>query len=475
MSILFRRGFLLGAAGPRVEEWTAHWCHRDVAGQTLRHDPLVPYHACTSRGLRLHSLGLICDVFAPGLSDEDVVAALAADLRDSWAAFYASLKRTGGAYVLFIEDGEGVHVVLDATGTVPVCHGFGTIASHPRLIAETQGLTVSPVAERWFKHKAMNLGGRYMPGLLTAYDGIEILTPNQRLHDGRMTRFYPDADCRERHPDEIVETVAPALSSQLSRSSERLAFSLSGGMDSRLTLAASRPVAQHSLYFTYYGDNHPVFSNDIAVVRQLRDALGLEHREARLSAYTTPPDFAAEFAINGDGMQGPAGLAYWFAGCVGADHLHVRSNILETVRGYYLKNALNHKDAFDALKLARLFRQATAEEFTPYFQDFIDKAQFTHDACRGFHYSDMFYWEHRLGGWLGPMIRGQRAVFETYIIYNSRALLELMMSRPLEDRANASIVVALIERLWPEVLDVPVFSEAKYVDLPGRLPKRGAP
>ena len=63
------------------------------------------------------------------------------------------------------------------------------------------------------------------------------------------------------------------------------------------------------------------------------------------------------------------------------------------------------------------------------------------------------------------MIRGQRAVFDTYIIHNCCALLELMMSRPLLDRASADIVIALIERLWPEVLDVPVFSEAKFVDV----------
>jgi asparagine synthase (glutamine-hydrolysing) len=246
-------------------------------------------------------------------------------------------------------------------------------------------------------------------------------------------------------------------------------------MDSRLTLAASRSVAERSLYFTYYSESHPVYSNDIAVARRLRDALGLQHRELRTTDFHAPADFAHEFALNTDGMQGSSSIAYLFAAGLGEGYVHVRSNVLETMRGFYLKNSLNHRDRFDAYKLARLFRQATADEFTPHFQAFVEKTSFKTEAFRGFHYTDMFYWEHRLGAWLGPMIRGQRAAQETYIIYNSRALLELMMSRPMEARLRADIVRSMIERLWPEALEVPVFSGARYTDWEPAAPASAPP
>jgi hypothetical protein len=67
--------------------------------------------------------------------------------------------------------------------------------------------------------------------------------------------------------------------------------------------------------------------------------------------------------------------------------------------------------------------------------------------------------------WLGPMIRGTRVAMDTYIIYNCRALLEMMMSRPLEERYETRLVHSLIDCLWPEVLDVPVFSGSKFFDL----------
>ena len=463
---LFKRGFTWGEVGGAAESWTSQWHRTEVAGATLRHHPLAAFRSKVAPGVRLHCLGLICDVFDLGLDDDAVAQGLADALARSWTDFYRALKTTGGTYALFLES-DRFYVVLDACGTVPVVHGHGALASHPRLIAEGNGLGKSELATAWTADPALQAGGHYLPGLLTPYDGVEVVMPNHRLdvRSGEMERFYPDTDFVVRDPDEIVARVAPALSGQLERLDRPLAIGLSGGMDSRLTLAASRPVQSRARYFTYYKPDVEILLRDVEVAGQLAADLGLNHETLAIPEQG-PPEMERDFALVTDGLRGPANLLSRFVESFPEPSVHVRSNILETIRGFWLKNPANRKDAFDAATLHRLFRRSSPTEFIPVFADYMERTQFESAAFRGFHWADIFYWEHRMGAWLGPAIRGDREALDTYIIYNSRALLELMMSRPLEDRVSAQLVSLLMEELWPEVLDAPFFSGSKFVHLP---------
>jgi SAM-dependent methyltransferase len=81
---------------------------------------------------------------------------------------------------------------------------------------------------------------------------------------------------------------------------------------------------------------------------------------------------------------------------------------------------------------------------------------------KGFHYTDLFYWEHRLGTWVSGTLRAARADHLTYILYNCRTLIETLIARPLEERNTADVPLALIREMWPELLSVPIFSGSKF-------------
>jgi hypothetical protein len=85
---------------------------------------------------------------------------------------------------------------------------------------------------------------------------------------------------------------------------------------------------------------------------------------------------------------------------------------------------------------------------------------------QGYHYTDLFYWEHRLGTWLSGLLRGARADHQTFSLYNCRTVLETLIARPLDERNAANVMFALIRELWPELLSVPIFSGAKYLSVP---------
>jgi hypothetical protein len=305
-----------------------------------------------------------------------------------------------------------------------------------------------------------------MPGLLTEFEGVEIITPNQRfeMESRRMIRFYPDSDLPELEPRNIAEKIAPLLSGQLIQltKNEDLAFSLSGGLDTRVTLAASCPVARKSLYFTYFTPTG-ILANDLTVANRLRDQFLLNH--ISFSYDTRIPEALKVTMLNCEGILKATGTNYQIASHIGAK-LHIRSNTAEVARGFYLKNSVNIPNRFTSRKLSSLFRNATVDLFLPHFDSFIDKTGFKQENFFNLHYSDLFYWEHRLAGNYGAIYRNGRAYFETYMIFNCRLIIELMLSTSIENRRKSAVMFEIIKYAWPETLEIPIFSGSKYIHPP---------
>lgn len=144
------------------------------------------------------------------------------------------------------------------------------------------------------------------------------------------------------------------------------------------------------------------------------------------------------------------------------DTVHVRSNIFEIARGFYLKNPVNLPDKFNPLKLSRLFRNSTEHLFENEFAEWSSEVSFERQHLLGFHYSDMFYWEHRMAMWLGPMLRADAFLYKTAIPLNCRGVLQNLLEVTMDDRKQASMFYHLMNLLWPEVLEVPIFSGRKW-------------
>ncbi|HEX8105598.1 MAG TPA: hypothetical protein VF533_23480 [Solirubrobacteraceae bacterium] len=470
------------AGGPDdLSATVAAWTARAIGPLEVRHDDTYAASEARAGGSALLLLGIAMDVERPELGQDEVVAGLAHDLDASWARFLDAIDRLSGAHVIFALSEGRLRVLQDATGIESVCYDVSGrapfLASHPALMAELGGYRASEWGRAWLGHEKLDAGGIYFPGLRTLYDEVRILTPNTALDAGTLTveRFFPREPLGTVEVDEIVERTAPMLTAQCRWLTERMPciVSLTGGLDSRLTLAATREVKDRMRYFTYVVWGNPVHENDVAVAEKLAARLGLTHETWRVSrAEKLDPAFLELWRRTHDGAQGNGKFNAGIVPRYPEGHLHIRSNVLETMRGFYLKNRVNHPDRFTAHKLSRLFRQGTAAEFEPYFEEMLAVTEFTPERKLDIHYTDLFYWEHRLGGFHGGMVRGMKVSHNTYVLYNCRNLLKLLMARPLPERAAGTVVYRLIEHLWPEVLEEAVYSGARFVDNPLRA---GAP
>jgi hypothetical protein len=481
----FRGGFLIARAQrdllralPDGERTFGPWCERRAGSYSVHFDPMFPCHQTTIGDAGVLCLGYICDVVAPE-TPERTVECLAEAWSVSQDVLADWLEQCGGSFVLVAYRGDGVEVFLDATGSIGVCYaeaeGEVVAASHPNLLAELFQFRQSALAGFWLNHPAADRGGSYFPGVRTAFDEVRLLTPNTALSlpSGAVIRFYPRAELCERPLDEVVAAVVPMLHRQVAWIADRaaLAVSLSGGLDTRVTLSAMRSVIPQCLCFTYSGGGNQVLTTDMEVATRLAKGFGLRHLPITIDSEPPPQWFLDVWQRTHGDSQRDTHLVYAYCSELCGRYIHVRSNVMEVARGFYTKNRVNRQPQFDAYKLSRLFRNATADEFTPYFQEFIDVTGFTPAALMGYHYTDLFYWEHRLGAWLSGLLRAARLDHFTFTLYNCRAVLETLIARPLDERIAADAMFALIREMWPELLTVPIFSGAKYLTIP---PPRGS-
>jgi hypothetical protein len=74
---------------------------------------------------------------------------------------------------------------------------------------------------------------------------------------------------------------------------------------------------------------------------------------------------------------------------------------------------------------------------------------------------DLFYWEHRMGGWQAQSQLEWDIVQEAYTPFNHRRLLETMLAVPSQLRCLPDVVLykEMCRAMWPQVLDAPINPE----------------
>lgn len=289
--------------------------------------------------------------------------------------------------------------------------------------------------------------------------------PNQffDVDENKFVRYFPNHDHEILNKTRIIREVSSNLKDQLKVLSKRysLKIGISGGLDSRLTLAASKQTADANSYFTYHSRNE-VLQNDKSVVEKLIEYIDINHQFHEAYQGNANESLREKWDISND-LPRPLGINSLFCEIFRREDLHIRSNVLEIARGFYTKNTVNQKNSFDGRKLSRLYKRALSDDSIGPFEEFISLTNFNSQSLRGYHYSDIFYWEHRLGSWLGPMISFNRFSCDTFILYNCRRILTLLLSQSIETRNNAYLILELIRNLWPEVLNVPIYSGSRYI------------
>ena len=404
-----------------------------------------------------------------------------------------ALQSLPGSYVIALVDHrrERVLVLTDRSGSRPIYVGRNDsallIAPEPKAFLPVQGMC-GEILPGSVLSMALNA---FLFGEFSYWADVELLGPARILvlQGGRVTKrryWHPLFDDRD-PPDssELESAVRQCLDGHLSHF-ERPLLALSGGVDSRLILAALRKAGRHVDTVTWTYDPSEGDSADFAVAGRIAAAAGFDNVQHRLDNNKLPEQ-ASRIVYAADGLCGLLGafadrealaerLARDYDALIFGDQcyrgereIHTRADALERV-GVRLGPRVS---------LVRfLMRPDAAEACLAGYRRQIDSLLAGADDCKTPHdLHDRLYWQVRVP----RLLTGPKALWRMHLEALSPLLdvpmLDLAARLPAEQRAHKAYLRQGLRTMAPDLAE-PDFSSVhsrtkwrRIFKQPGPLPK----
>jgi hypothetical protein len=302
-----------------------------------------------------------------------------------------------------------------------------------------------------------------MPGLYTPYKEVSILSPNTLIdiNERKIKRFFPREKLKKQKiNDELIKNIADILKNTFNVLAKKykLAVSLTGGIDTRLTLASSKTYKDKITYFTYVFDNDAGHYDDLKIAREISKITKIKHEEYIINS-TEHEEYLDLFNRNCSFLRSEkqGKLAYAIYKKYPKNHLHIKSTVSEIGEGFYFR----HFPPIPAVKiflpqiLTYFYRTNKKSHFTKNaFKDFIRITNFNEILKYNYNYYDMFYWEHRNGCWQSLQNQDFNISHDIFIIYNNRYILNKLLSVPIKNRIECTLQFKIIDYMWPELSNI---------------------
>jgi hypothetical protein len=466
--LLFRRQFILG---PRHVEALPSWNRCQVRNSLrLTVHPDLPVTRATEGAKSVTLLGYALDATDPRATDDDIARELLRRLCASGRpeGLVCATADLGGRWVLIADDGNEAVIFHDAMGLREVFFTDRSLrsetwcASQPNLLAEALGLSRDPQAEADFiQSNVYREWSEYRwPADACAYREVRHLLPNHLLdlRTGACRRYWPDRPIPQRSVEDAAEEVSSLLTNLIRGAARRfpLALATTAGWDTRLILAASKPVAGEVYYYTLF---RPEATSDITTSPRLVARLGFAHHMVKFPD-RMDPEFERIYKRNVTEAH-----EYWGRMAQGLYESYPSGRVSMTGNAAEIARArirIEVGEPLTARRLARLMCTALR------FQDRLEANSFVVAAwdrwlsgigdLKGVHPLDVFYWEQFAGNFAAMGESEWDIVQEEFTPYDCRRLLTAMLSvdEVHRQRDRPKLYVEMIRRLWPEVLCEPV-------------------
>ncbi|GAQ19559.1 hypothetical protein OPHB3_3531 [Oceanobacillus picturae] len=456
--LIFKRGYLISDI--EVDKPNTNWEELCVGKYFVYYDKLNEIKYYEKNGSWVFLLGNTIDIENNTSSMDIISENLFKHLQKSEDDFFDYLDLISGRYILMYNYAGKTKIMSDATGMRGIAYSVDktVISSHAQLLKMLTGSALSPqIKNEWTK----KYGGYHIPGHFTPYENIFFLTPNTLLEieSKKIKRFFPRAPLTQKPVKEIALEISALVKAQFSileKKHDKFLFSLTAGTDSRTTLALSKEIANKIQYFTYYkvSDKYPngvrSLEIDRAVVGDMANNLNLEHNFIPLKEDAKSNDFT-EFvgALKRNTFRSHSyRLAKFYYEELPREKLHIRSNILEIGR-YFYRSKIALPAHANAKLLARCYSTDAErdEEVCSLFEKFYNDVEM--DNIYNYDPYDIFYWEYRMGVWHSQLLLESDIAHDTFIPFNSRKILNLMLSVSNTNKKNNSIFNTIIDNNWP--------------------------
>jgi hypothetical protein len=464
--LLYRNQFILGpdfAEGEHFEHWKRIAVNASVH---LTVHPDLNVCICREGGKTIALLGYILDPDHPGASDLDILKNLLADTENG-GTVYRSTFGLGGRWILILDDGRMLTLFNDAAGLRQVFHtrdamtGAVWCASQPIALARLLNRPITAEAEEFIDSYEFRSNPEFRwPADGSPFEGIRHLLPNHALDiaTGRCRRYFPDGQLEELSPESAADRIGERLRGIMLAAARRfkLVISLTAGLDSRMVLAAARPIQNDIAVMTVRQIDKSDSHMDVGIAADLLAGIGLK-QDLVASSLILDDDFLEIFHKNAR----PAHYIYLpdaFAiyKHYGLERVAATGSVSEIGRLSFRKQLGKPETrkitAYDLAKLQKMGRHPYAVRSFKRWLESIDQS-------RSIPLLDLFEWEQGHGNWLA-MCQAEFDIAwqDIFSPFNCRRILETMLSVPARFRKGPdhALFINIIANLWPELLEFPI-------------------
>lgn len=481
--LLFRRGYLLtNARRNEMEGYPFYglWRETPVNGYYLYVHREQTCFLRSDGAISAVIIGHAYNPFDMRYDENDLCADLIEAYRRGEDEYFNKVSEFTGLHVIILADEEKLWICQDACSLTGCFFGtFGSelyVSEHAQLIADIKGLEFDGTVDKLVSTKCYNIGNRHLPGNLSSYKEIKRLGANTYLQyngEFRIVRFYPVRPHPEYVTDEEkkerIEQIGALVHNGIeccTKKWDRCAISLSGGTDSKTTLACGNGLYDRLSFFSFF--SKPQELVDAKGAKQICGALGLEH-----SLFEIPErnDAFEEFGIVKSILQ--HNIAY------------IQNLADNEIRKYIFLHRLN---AYDiemkswASEVARVFferkyeiqmPEVVNERMCSIFQTrffghpgllkWSDRVYYHFLREIGlekppfnYEHTDLIYWEIRMGCWGVSVISSQQMYHRVTIPMNNRKILELFLGFPHDERKTDSVHRRIMQHMNPAVVEANV-------------------
>lgn len=408
-------------------------------------------------------LGYMIDPDHPTRTNKEILNKLVSQAQsvDEIAGLIHSMA---GRFVLFFKNREDTFVFHDACGLRSVYYTKREdgvyLGSQPGIFEKVIHLKSGAKFESYHQSAFKNHLEPWLPCDCTLFDNLHQLIPNHylKLSTTDQIRYWPGEHLRELGLEEGAGKTALLMKGLLEGGNSRfgLAMPLTAGWDSRLLLAASREIANDIYFYTLLHGDLETWSSDIKIPGKLLRSLGLKHHIIDCQTVSNP-EFDRVYDKTYLSHNSWRTMAYGMLNAYPAEMVSIKGNGSEICRCFFYKSGV-HEPVESA---GQLIRKRKGWEELPFVYDQLsgwlagaNKAA----AETGVNIWDLFYWEHRMGGWQAQYQLEWDIIHETYSPYNHRGLIETMLGVSAEFRCypEYTLYKKAWKILWPEVMKLPV-------------------
>jgi len=290
----------------------------------------------------------------------------------------------------------------------------------------------------------------------TPYKEILHLLPNHYLDfcQGSAVRFWPRKDCiSSLAVNEGVRRSVPIIIDTIKTACKKfdIKMGITAGIDSRITLAATKDFIDRIYYFTIEDEKSGINSIDLKIPSKLLPKLGIKHHV--LKRLPMSDDFRRFHDANAALARKDTGKVSFSLYChFDADFTILNSNVSETSQyKYWLPKA--HINGEGLAIITGRYHPLAIDEYNKWIKG-------AKNACEAsdINILELLYWEQKMGRWATSSFSEYDLVHDTFTPYNNRLLQAYLLGineRMRRDRMW-HIPLKMMKYMWPEVLSEPI-------------------